>query len=146
MYVDAQAEFSDSQAVTATAASTNIKDLKSVLNDLGSGEVLYFSSNLTVAMTDTGSDSTMAVTLEMDDNEGFTSPTAVQTIGTYLATSAAGTKLEAQLQVGQLTERFLRVKYTITGGDLTTGSVDAFLTKDINSFRAYANGFSITTS
>lgn len=125
MYLDSQLEFSDAQAVTASAASENIIDLGSAQVNAGVGEELYLVVQVQTAMTDVGSDSTVAVTLEGDDNEAFASATTVQTIGTFAATSAAGTKLVARLQPEAITERFLRIQYTVAGGDLTTGSFDA---------------------
>lgn len=143
-YVDSQLEFSDSQAVTATAASTNIVDFKTGFVDAGVGRDIYFVCNVTVDMTDAGSDSTITVTLETDDNEAFSSATTAQTIGTFPALSLAGTRLVAKLQPEKITEQFLRVQYTTTNGDLTTGSFDAFLTLDIDAFTAYPSGSTIT--
>ena len=70
MILDTQLEFSDAQAVTATAVSTNVVDLSSV-RDIGVGEELYIRIGVVVAMTDAGSDSTIAVTLETDDAAAF---------------------------------------------------------------------------
>lgn len=97
MYVDAELQFSDAQAVTASAASTNIVDLGSPRN-IGVGCELYLVCAVTTAMTDAGSDSTITVILETDDNDSFSSATTAQTIGTFAATSAAGTRLVAKLQ------------------------------------------------
>jgi hypothetical protein len=46
MWLDKQLEFSDSQAVTATAISTNVVDLNTAFNyntgvDIGTGEDVY---------------------------------------------------------------------------------------------------------
>ena len=51
MYVDAQLLFSDAQAVTAAAASTNSIDLGAV-RDIGTGEELYVVCVCDVAMKD----------------------------------------------------------------------------------------------
>ena len=72
MYVDAHNLFSDSQAVTATAVSENLIDFGSA-RDIGVGRELYLLIVVTVVMTDASSDSTVAVTIETDDNEGFSS-------------------------------------------------------------------------
>ena len=143
MYVDAQIQFSDAQAVTASAASTNVYDAGSA-RDLGVGEELYLVSQLQTAMTDAGSDSTVTVTIETDDNEAFSSATTIQTVGTFPATSAAGTRFVARLQPDAGYERYIRVQYTVANGDLTTGSFDTFVTNNIQAFTAYPIGYTVS--
>lgn len=144
MYVDAQLLFSDAQAVTAAAASTNIVDLAATRREVGVGKPLYVVVGCVVAMTDAGSDSTLAVTLESDDAAAFSSATTRQTIGTFPATSAAGTRFVVPLVVDTITERYIRLYYTPANGDLTTGSFDAFITDTPDLFRAYPDGFTIS--
>ena len=143
MYVDAQNLFCSAQAVTASAASTNLIDF-SIARDMGNGEDIYLVVNITVAMTDSGSDSTVAVTLETDDNASFSSAATAMTIGTFAATSAAGTQLFAKLQPGKIDEQYLRAYFTVAGGNLTTGSFDAFLTTDIQNTTDYASGYTVS--
>lgn len=143
MILDAHNQFSDSQAVTATAASDNLIDLGAIRN-VGVGQPLYLIVMCTVAMTDSGSDSTVAVTIETDDNASFSSATTAQTIGTFSATSAAGTKLVALIQPNAVNERYMRLKYTVAGGNLTTGSFDAYLAESIDAFTAYADAITIS--
>lgn len=95
-------------------------------------------------MTDASSDSTVAVTLETDDNSGFSSATTGMTIGTFAATSAAGTGFYVKLQPGTVDERYSRVYYTVANGNLTTGSFDAFLTNNIDQYTAYADNVTIS--
>ena len=149
MYVDKQAEFSDSQAVTATAISTNVMDLvsnasgKNPIRDIGTGQDVYLVVLTTVAATDAGSDATLAVTLESDDNVGLASPTTHFSTGTlaFAAFSPAGTVIAAiKLPSGNY-ERYLGVRYTVAAGPLTAGQFDAFLTTDINAYRAYARNY-----
>jgi uncharacterized protein YdbL (DUF1318 family) len=143
MYQDAHNQFSSAQAVTATAASTNLIDLGAIRN-MGVGENLYLVVVCTTAMTDAGSDSTLAVTVETDDNSSFSSATTTQTIGTFAAVSAAGTKLVARIQPDQMNERYVRLKYTPANGNLTTGSFTAFITHDIDAYTSYADGITIS--
>lgn len=116
----------DSDHLT-TEASLYVVDLNSVRN-IGAGQPLYIESVLKQAMTDAGSDSTMTLTVETDDNDAFSSPTTVQTIGTFPATSAAGTKLSVGLAITDAYERYLRVQYTVANGDLTTGKFSTYIT------------------
>lgn len=152
MYLDKQNEFSDAQAVTATAISTNVIDLfagivspnvNNVLRDIGSGQDLYLVVMTQTAATDAGSDATLTVTLESDDNVGLTSPTVhFSTIAFPFATfSPLGAELVAiKLPKGDY-ERYLGVRYTVAAGPLTAGNFDAFLTTDVQSWRAYRRNY-----
>ena len=146
MLLDKELQFSDAQAITASAASTNYLDLQLARN-IGVGEELYLVFLVTVAFTDSDSDSTVTPVLQTDDNTSFSSATAVRTYDALPALTAVGTyryyKLEPFTAEG-LYERYLRTYYTVAGGNLTTGSISAFLTKDISAFQSYPVGFSIT--
>lgn len=150
MYLDKQAEFSDSQAVTATAISANVMDLisnssgKNALRDIGTGQDVYLVVQTAVAATDAGSDATLAVTLESDSTVDLaTSPTTHFSTGVlaFAAFSPAGTVVAAvKLPAGNY-ERYLGVRYTVAAGPLTAGQFDAFLTTDVNAWRAYARNY-----
>lgn len=143
MIIDHQNLFSDAQAVTADAASTNLIDLGAVRN-LGVGENLYVVVQVDVTMDDASDDSTCTVTVESDDAAAFSSATTRQTIGTFAATSAAGTRLVARLQPDVINERFIRLKYTMANGDLSAGSFTAFLVKDLQAYTSYADNITIS--
>ena len=143
MILDAQNTFDDNAAHLTTEASDNVIDLKAIRN-IGVGENLYLVVAVTAAFTDSGSDSTMAVTIETDDNEAFASATTTQTLGTFAALSAVGTQLIARIQPDMMDERYVRLKYTVANGDLSTGSFDAYIVKDIDQFKAYPKGYTIT--
>lgn len=143
MFLDAHNLFDDNAEHLTTEASTNLIDLGAVRN-MGVGEDIYFVIQVDTAFTDGSSNSTMAITLETDDNASFSSATTAQTIGTFAALAAAGTRLIAKLQPNAINERYLRVKYTVANGDLSTGKFTAFLTKDIDAFTAYPDGITIS--
>lgn len=143
MYVDAQNLFSDAQAITATAASDNLIDFGSA-RDIAVGRELYVVIIVDTAFTDAGSDSTVAVTIETDDNAAFSSATTIQTIGTFAALSAAGTRLIARLQPEAGWEQYVRLQYTVANGNLTTGALTAFLALDIQAFTAYPIGYTVS--
>lgn len=142
MILDQQNQFDNAAQHLTTEASTNIIDFDKIRN-IGVGENLYFVAIVTTAFTDAGSDSTQTLTLETDDNAGFASPATGMTIGTFAALSPVGTRLVARLQPDTINERFLRVKYTVANGNLTTGNFTTFLTHDIQAYTSYASGFSI---
>lgn len=148
MILDAQNLFSDAQAVTAAAGSTNVLDLgplQGLVRDIGVGQDIYLVSLVKAAFTDAGSDSTLAVTIETDDNAAFSSPAlAVQTVGTFGALSAIGTRLVVKLQPEAILQRYMRVFYTPANGNLTTGSVSTFLVLGIDAYRTYADNIQIS--
>lgn len=144
MILDALLKFSDAQAVTAAAASDNVIDLGAV-RDIGTGEDLYIVVNCEVAMTDSGSDSTLVVAVEGDSTTSFT-PDGTQDLFTFAALSAIGTVKIAKLSPGSapLQYRYIRLKYTPANGNLTTGTFSAYLTHDIQNFVAYADAITIS--
>lgn len=144
MYVDSQLLFSDAQAITATAASTNSIDLGAV-RDIGTGKSLYVVCSVDVAFTDAGSDSTLAVALEGDSTTTFT-PDGTDTLFTFSALSAVGTTKIAKLDPGMasLQYRYVQLKYTPAGGNLATGSVTAFITDSVDKYVSYADAITIS--
>ena len=144
MILDAQNQFSDGQAITAAAASTNTIDLGAV-RDIGTGESLYVVVNVTVALTDSGSDSTLTVALYGDSTTTFT-PDGSQDLFTIPATTAAGTVFIARLDPASapLQYRYIQLYYTPNNGNLTTGTLDAHLTTNIDRWKAYADNVTIT--
>lgn len=146
MYLDAQNSFSDAQAVTATAASTNYIDLAPLTGtarNIGVGDDLYIHINIDVALTDSGSDSTVAITLETDDNTSFSSATTLATVASVAATAAAGTSYIYKIASAAF-ERYIQLRYTVSGGNLTTGSFTAGIVKDAQQYTSYADNIVIS--
>ncbi len=150
MYVDKQLEFSDAQVVTATAVSTNIVDLvsnssgKNPIRDIGTGQDVYLVIITQATATAAGA-ATVTATLESDDNAALSSPTVHFTTGALPLTQigAAGSVLAAvKLPAGNY-ERYLGVRYTVGTGPLTAGAFDAFLTTDVQAWRAYQRNYTI---
>lgn len=143
MLLDQQNVFSDKQAITATAVSTNVIDL-GVARNIGNATNLYLVFVVTTAFTDSGSDSTVTPVLQTDDNVGFASPATIRTFDTLAALTPLGTeriyKLEPKTQKGEF-ERFIRISYTVAGGDLTTGAISAFLVESAQVWTAYKSNF-----
>lgn len=153
MILDAFNEFSDAQAVTSTAISTNVVDLGPVddnaLRDIGTGEEIYLVVSTNTLVTDSGSDATLTVTLESADNEALSSNAVVHFTTGALAFASykdAGTVLAmVRLPAGSY-KRYLGVRYTVASGPLTAGAFDAFLTKDVQKWNAYARRGDIATT
>ena len=142
---DALLLFSDAQAITAAAGSTNTVDLSNASRDLGTGENLYVVVTVDVAFTDSGSDSTLTVALEGDSTTSFT-PDGTDTLFTIPALAAAGATYIARLDPGMasLAYQYIRLKYTPNNGNLTTGTVTATLCHDVQKWTAFAKGFVIS--
>jgi len=158
MYVDKNTEFSDSQAVTVTAISSNVLDLFSTLAggttnpagispntriDVGNDVPSTLQVSTAVAATGAG---TLTVTLESADDAGLTTNAQVHFSSNPipLATfAAAGTSIvNVQIPSG-LYRRYLGIRYTIASGPLTAGQFDAFLTPVTASARIGKSGFTV---
>lgn len=145
MILDAQTLFSDAQALTASAASTNLIDLGAAGRDMGRGRKLMIRLNVDTALTDSGSDSTVTVTLQTDDNDSFSSATTAQTLFTIAATAAAGTVYRAYVAPGALDERYCRLYYTMNNGNLSTGAVTAAMVLDDQDDDVFPDNKTITS-
>lgn len=139
MILDKQLEFSDSQAVTATAISTNVVDLgaTNTVKDIGGPEAVYLIIQTDVAMTGATS---VAFSLESSSTANLaTSPTAhFSTAALAPAALPAGITVAAVPLPSGAYQRYLGVRYTVVG-TATTGSFSAFITRDAQAWRAYAN-------
>lgn len=126
--------FSDGQAITGTTASTNVIDLGATGTVIGSASPMVreigFGTDAEMAVTVTQSFNnltSMSISLQVDDNAAFTSPTTVFTSPAYtLAQLATGAKylLPDRLMAGT-NERYVRLNYTVTGTAPTTGRITA---------------------
>ena len=129
MITDARTLFSDGQAITASAASTNVMDLKA----LG---ITYDGVQLThkvgvqaiplfVGVTaDFNTLTSLAIEIQSDTVENFASPTTILSVGVPLASLVAGYQLPIDI-LPIVEERFLRVYYTVVGTNPTLGNVEA---------------------
>lgn len=126
--MDRSALFSDGQAVTATAASTNVVDLgpiaSGVTRDIGLGTAIPLSIAVTQSFNNLTS---LTISVETDDNAAFSSATTVFTSPAYtLAQVASGAKylLPDAIPAGT-NERYVRLKYTVAGTAPTLGKITA---------------------
>lgn len=141
MIIDAFNEFSDAQAITVDAISTNVIDLGPITDnatrDIGTGEEVYFVVTIGTSLT---SGDTITITLESADNEALSSnPVVHYTTGSVSTTGLTGGVVAAcvRLPAGDY-KRYLGVRYNVGTGPLAAGAVNAFLTKDVQKWAAYA--------
>ena len=128
MIIDRFNEFSDAQAVTASAASTNVVDLKAAGNIEGKPYYLIIKTN---ASATASGDATVTFALQTDSAENFGSATTLWTSAAIgKAALTAGTEVVRLPINGMPLKRYTRVYYTVATGPLTAGKFDAFLSAD----------------
>ncbi|EMV9403987.1 hypothetical protein AADU91_004498 [Klebsiella michiganensis] len=123
MLLDQQALFSAVQAITATAASTNVIDTGSN-KDVGK----YGDIPLLIQVVEAFNNLTsLTVTVQTDDNSAFSSAADVLTMTIPLASLVLGYKSPV-ITLPMKMERYIRLNYTVTGTAPTTGKVTAGIT------------------
>lgn len=157
MYVDSQSEFSDSQALTATAVGTNVIDLN-VDRSIGNGEAMAVVFTVEVAADQTTGDEDYTFQVEYASNEAQT--TGRQLIGERIFESGtptapaqdadllvAGFKVVIPIPPTKLSEseRYLGIRYVLAGTTPTiTCSAHLAPMSMIDQDNDYASGYSIT--
>lgn len=125
MIFDLTNKFSSEQAVTATAASTNVVDLGVTSRDIGIGEVIPVWVGVDV---DFAGLTSLQVSVQTDDAENFASAvTVVQTGAVLLADLKAGYEFAIQSIPKNALGRYVRVNYTVVGTG-TAGTITAGVT------------------
>ncbi|APL94091.1 Bbp16 family capsid cement protein [Sphingobium indicum] len=126
--------FSDAQAITADAGSTNTIDLgatgtpfgasAALVRDIGKGCKIPLSISVVEAFNNLTS---IEISLQVDDNSGFSSPkTVARSAVIALADLTAGKQIDFPDYIPQgANERYLRLYYDITGTAPTTGKITA---------------------
>lgn len=144
MIMDANDRFSNAQAISAQAHSTNVLDIGKAGRNPGTGKPVYLVVVVTTAFTDSGSDSTLTVTLEGDTTNAMV-PAKSRDLFIIPALAAIGDSFIAPLHPQGAVEayQFLDLLYTPNNGNLTTGALSAFLVEDIAAWTAFANNSTI---
>lgn len=113
--------FSDSQVVTATGESTNTIDLGAPGTPLGAPVPIPFDIGkgrpipIEIRILDvSGIDPTLDVTIEVDDNPEFASPTTVKA-APQVAPGVPGDRIAIDYVPRGTSERYLRLFYTVGG-------------------------------
>ena len=150
MILDAALQLSSSQAVTASAVSTNALDLlqaRNVASGAGSDDALLIYITVEVAATAAGA-ATVNFQAITSAAANLSSPTIVSqsdaipkaslTVGTQIFLPVARSFLQA------LGQRYLGLQYTVGTGPLTAGTFTAGFTLSAADSRAiYPVGYSI---
>lgn len=143
MILDKLLMFSEAQAVTATAASTDVIDLsplKGTRRDIGVGEPLEFWTTVNTSATAAGA-ATLNVQLQTSaDNSTWVTLYDSGTLA--LASLTAGKRiLSTKVPAGVL--KYLRVNYVVATGPLTAGAFTSGINLDVDANTFYASGFTV---
>jgi len=124
--------FSDAQAITANAPSTNVVDLgntgtpyggRKLVADFGKGKKIPLFVFVTANFNTLTS---LTVILETDSVENFATPKEVASKTYLLAELTAGKELSFPDSLLEGTdERYVRLRYVVTGTNPTTGAITA---------------------
>lgn len=133
MIFSAQQLFSDAQAVTATARSTNVIDtgvrgtpygaVAPLNGDIGKGNKVCFLAQV-VEDFDNLTSLTIAIETGATDALG----TVIASVTVPLADLVAGGQIPVDVLPNGLTERYLGMRYTVTGTAPTAGAITAGIT------------------
>lgn len=132
MILSQQQLFSAKQAITATSLSTNVIDLgvagtpyrgKAPLNqDVGKGTAVPVLIQVT---EDFATLTSLTVTLEVSANEDMSSSKVLNSETIAVADLKTGKQTFMQCLPNGVDERYLAVRYTVTGSNATAGTVTA---------------------
>lgn len=135
MIFDRTLLFSNAQAITADAASTDIVDLlatgtayghaAALQKDVGKGAAIPLLIQVVEAFNTLTS---LRVVVQCDDNAGFASPKDVLEVTLPLASLTAGRTFPIIAIPPGVNERYLRIYYDITGTAPTLGKITAGVT------------------
>ena len=132
MYLDRQNTVSQSQAVTATAVSTDTIDL-SVARDIGPGEDLRFMFNVDTAVTAAGA-ATVNFQVITSAAANLSSPTVIAQTDAIAKTELTAGRRPIEVVVPRsllaaqpIGQRYIGVQYTVGTGPLTAGAFTAYL-------------------
>ncbi len=145
MIFDKTLQFSNAQAITATAVSTNVVDLlatgtafghaAALKRDFGKGYDIPFLVQVVESFNTLTS---LTVTLQGSTDEAFTSPQTIWTSGAVpLATLVAGYRLPISELPEGTTFRYIRLSYTVAGSNPTLGKITAGIVAARQSGPAY---------
>jgi len=143
MILDSLLQFSNAQALTVTAVSTNVIQLDSV-QKIGIGEPMAAVVTIGVAADFTTTDETYQFTLQTATDAAFTSPVTV-----FASAAINGDELplgaKVVIPVGHTNLQFLRMNYTLAG-TTPTATVDAYLMplSDVDGNVLYPDAITIT--
>jgi len=122
MLLDNTLVFSEEQAVTASAASTNIIDQKAAGDAYGA---LWL---VVKVAADFATLTSLTVGVQTDSASNFSSAVTLASTGAVAAANLVEGAYICCLRLPADCKRYIRLYYTVGGSNATTGKVNAFLT------------------
>lgn len=145
MILDNELMFSDAQAFSADAASTNYFDLRVAGRRLGAGVPLAIVLHVDVAADGTTTDETYSFNVRTDDNTGFSSPTTLGTNVRTFGNLTAGSQHVFILDPSWTFEQYVQIFFD--GGGTTptiTGTLHLVPLSAVRSYKVYPNAYKMT--
>lgn len=137
MMLDERGKFSDDQAITATADSTNSYD-QGAMGSTFDGASLVRKAGvlqnipLLIQVTeDFNTLTSLTITIESDDDPAFGSATSVMSFSVPLASLVAGYVIPIQ-RLPVISERYIQINYTVVGTNPTTGKITAGFVAEVD--------------
>lgn len=123
MILDKELLVSNSQGITASAASTNYIDLGGSSRDIGAGEPLAMAVFVDGTADSAGDSATLTIAIQQDDNTLFSDPTTLLQTQAYTQASLTSGRDPIVIPVpeGMISEQYLRLYYTV-GSENFSGS------------------------
>lgn len=129
MLYDKQNLFSENQAITADAASTNVVCLaQGTLKEAAFGTPIPLRIQVTEAFAGVTASSSLEIKIQTDDNEGFSSPTTLATTGAIAADKLVEGFVAPINFIPKGNEGYMRIYYDVTvasGESITKGKITA---------------------
>lgn len=160
MFIDLQTTFSGSttgagvktgDAVTVTAISSNVLDLRQAAVPATADEGISGPEEWLVVQADNSADwtaagaATLTITVESDSTANLaTAPVVHFSTAAIAKATILKTAVLVRTQLpSDLYKRFLGLRYTVATGPFTAGAILAWLTTDIQRNLTYPTGFSV---
>lgn len=133
MILDAENRFSNAQAVTVTAKSTDTVDMgpnSHAKNSQGQEKKLEIVLHVNTTFTAAGA-GTLTVQIRSSANSDMSSPVIHESSDVLaLADLVAGNKIRYQPRVPINAGRYLDLNYVVGTGPMTAGALSAYITRD----------------
>jgi len=137
MILDKLLTFSEAQAVTASAASTDVIDLGPIdgtRRDIGVGYPLEFFATVNTTATAAGA---ATVNIQLQTSPDNSTWTTLSSSGDLALSALASGKRVVSQKVPQGVLRYLRVNYVVGTGPLTAGAFTAGINLDVDGNNHY---------
>jgi hypothetical protein len=135
MYIDKSLTFSNAQAVTATAASTDYIDLGSA-RQIGLAKQLFVLFTVNTTTVSAGA-TTMTIKIQTDGDVAFGSAADLYTSASIAkATLVAGYQIAIPIPISGM-ERYVRLYYTVSTADFSAGAFSAAIVEGLQANTAY---------